>query len=97
MKIKISATYEGHCMICKKEKVVFSAGDEDTKKVVTICGDCAKELGDVQTSDVIEKYGKKDDSAFKGGGIDVMGLDKLQSKLEEKKEKAAAKNKTPPT
>lgn len=84
MKIKLSATYEGTCMICGKEKVVFSAGDEDTKKVVTICEQCAKDIGDVPTSDVIEKYGKVNDSVFKDG-MNIKGLEKLQEDLKKKK------------
>lgn len=67
MKIKISATFEGKCSICKKEKIVFTAGDEDTHKVVTVCKDCADNLGAKTTSEVIEGYGKKDDSAFEEG------------------------------
>jgi hypothetical protein len=65
MKIKISATYEGVCDLCNKQKTVFSAGDEDSKKVVTICKDCVDKLSNVQTSDVIDRYGKKDKEAFK--------------------------------
>lgn len=84
MKIKLSATYEGTCMICGKEKVVFSAGDEDTKKVVTICEQCAKDIGDVSTSDVIEKYGKVNDEVFKEG-MQIKGLDKIQEELKKKK------------
>jgi len=87
MKIKISATFEGKCMICGKEKIVFSAGDEDTKKVVTICEDCAKKIGDVPTSEVVKKYGKVDEQAFAGGGISIKGLDKLQAELKKQKEK----------
>lgn len=86
MKIKLSATFEGKCMICGKDKIVFSAGDEDTKKIVTICEDCAKEIGDVPTSEVIEKYGKVDDKAFSEQGMDIKGLDKLQSELKKRKE-----------
>jgi len=86
MKIKISATYEGNCMICGKEKIVFSAGDEDTNKVVTICEDCTKEIGDVPTSDVIEKYGKTHKDAFKPGGIEIKGLEQLQTELKKRKE-----------
>ncbi len=67
MKVKISATFVGKCMLCGKEAVVFTAGDEDTKKVVTICEGCSKSLGDMQTSDVVEKYGKVDDEPFKNG------------------------------
>ncbi len=70
MKIKISATFKGKCDICKKEAMVFSAGDEDSKKVVTICKECSEKLGDLKTSDVIEKYGKNDEKAF-GEGIKV--------------------------
>ncbi len=67
MKIKISATFEGKCSICKKQKIVFTAGDEDTHKVVTVCKDCADRLGSEATSQVIEEYGKKDDRPFKEG------------------------------
>ena len=67
MKIKLSATFEGKCDICKKETTVFTAGDEDTKKAVTICKECSDKLGDMQTSDVIEKYGKVDEKAFENG------------------------------
>lgn len=91
MKIKISATYEGKCMICGKDSVVFSAGDEDTGKIVTICEDCAKEIGDIPTSDVIEKYGKPNKTAFEGDGVSVTGLDELQKKLEKKKKESEKK------
>jgi hypothetical protein len=84
MKIKISATFEGKCMRCNCDKVVFSAGDEDSKKVVTLCQDCANELGTASTSDVIEKFGKCDDDAFCGSGIEVRGLDSVQKKLKER-------------
>jgi len=91
MNIKLSATFEGKCMICGKEKIVFSAGDEDTKKVVTICEDCAKELGDVPTSEVVEKYGQVDESAFAEQGMVIKGLDKLQAELKKREEKAEKK------
>jgi len=74
-------------MMCGKNKIVFSAGDEDTKKVVTICEDCAKEIGDVPTSEVVEKYGKADESAFTEQGMIIKGLDKLQTELKKRKEK----------
>lgn len=67
MKIKLSATFEGKCDICSKETVVFSAGDEDTKKTVTICKECSDKLGSMQTSETIEKYGKVDEKAFEEG------------------------------
>lgn len=67
MKIKLSATFEGKCSICGKDCVVFTAGDEDTKKAVTICEECSKNLGEMQTSEVIEKYGKVDESSFEQG------------------------------
>ena len=47
MKIKHSATFEGKCDICKKNAIVFTAGDEDTKKVVTVCKKCADGLKDM--------------------------------------------------
>ncbi len=67
MKIKLSATFEGKCSICKRNAIVFTAGDEDTHKVVTVCRDCANRLGTEVTSQVIEEYGKKDDVAFEEG------------------------------
>ena len=67
MKIKISATFEGKCSICKKNGIVFTAGDEDTHKTVTVCKKCADNLGTESVENVIEKYGKKDDESFKEG------------------------------
>ena len=67
MKIKISATFEGKCDICGKESNVFTAGDEDTKKVVSVCKECADKLGEMKTSDVVEKYGKVDEQSFDKG------------------------------
>jgi transcription elongation factor Elf1 len=67
MKIKLSATFEGKCSICGKEATVFTAGDEDTHKTVTVCKECAGSLGNETTSQVIEEYGKVDDEAFKEG------------------------------
>lgn len=93
MKIKLSATYEGICMVCGKEKIVFSAGDEDTGKVVTICEDCSKEIGEVPTSEVIEKHGKVNKEAFKDDGMDVMGIERLQEELKKKKLKSSSEEK----
>lgn len=67
MEVKISATFEGRCSICKKKTNVFTAGDEDTHKTVTVCKKCADNLGDKLVSEVIEEYGTKDDEAFKEG------------------------------
>ena len=67
MKIKLSATFEGKCTICKKKAIVFTAGDEDTRNVVTVCKECSERLGTESISQVIEEYGKKDDSAFEEG------------------------------
>ena len=67
MKIKLSATFEGKCDLCKKKGIVFTAGDEDTKKAVTICKGCSEKLGKMQTSEVIEKYGKVDEKVFENG------------------------------
>lgn len=67
MKLKFSATFEGKCDLCGKETLVFTAGDLDTKKVVTICKEDADKLGDMQTSDVIEKYGHVDEKSFEEG------------------------------
>ncbi len=67
MKIKLSATFEGKCSICGKNTVVFTAGDEDTHKAVTVCKECADKLGTESVEKVVEEYGKKDDEAFKEG------------------------------
>jgi len=67
MKIKLSATFEGKCDICSKEGIVFTAGDEDTKKAVTVCKECSDKLSDMHTSEVIEKYGKVDEKPFEKG------------------------------
>ena len=67
MKIKLSATFEGKCNLCKKKKIVFTAGDEDTHKAVTICKECSAKMGTESVSNVIEKFGKKEDRIFEPG------------------------------
>lgn len=68
MKIKLSAVFEGKCDICGKvKKSVFSAGDEDTGRVVSICRQCADDNPGMMTSDAIEKYGHEDKTSFEGG------------------------------
>lgn len=67
MNLKISATFEGKCDLCKKSGIVFTVGDEDTHKAVTICKDCSVKNGSESISTVVEKYGKKDDKAFEPG------------------------------
>ena len=67
MKIKISATFIGKCDICGKTKKVFKVGDEDTKKTLTICEDCAKRYAKESVEDMIKKFGKKDEESFKPG------------------------------
>lgn len=67
MKIKLSATFEGKCSICREEKIVFSAGDEETHKTVTVCRDCANKFGSKPTSEMIDEYGKVDEEVFKEG------------------------------
>jgi len=67
MKIKISGTFEGKCSICGKEEHVFSAGDEETGKVVTVCKKCADKFNDMQLSEAIEKYGAVDKEPFEKG------------------------------
>jgi len=67
MKIKISATFEGKCSICKKKTIVFTAGDEETHRTVTVCKECADKLGTESVEQVIEEYGKEDDEPFKEG------------------------------
>lgn len=93
MKIKLSPTHEGKCMICGKDKVVFSAGDEYTKKIVTICEDCTKKIGDVPTSEVIEKHGQVNEEAFSAQGMQIKGLSKLQEELKKRKEDKGNKQK----
>ncbi|MFH0711488.1 MAG: hypothetical protein V1944_02830 [Candidatus Aenigmatarchaeota archaeon] len=67
MKIKISATFEGKCDICGKNNLVFSAGDEETGRTVSICKDCSESRSDMPLSEAIEKYGHEDKSAFENG------------------------------
>jgi len=67
VKIKLSATFEGKCDLCGRETVVFTAGDEDTKKVVTLCKKDSDRLGEMKTSEAIEKYGHVDEKAFEEG------------------------------
>lgn len=67
MKIKISATFEGKCSICKKKSIVFTAGDEETHKTVSICKDCASKFADQDTASMIEKHGKVDKKSFSEG------------------------------
>lgn len=67
MKIKLSATFEGKCNFCHEEKIVFSAGDEDTKKTVTICKDCSQKMGSESLSEVVEKFGTTDEKSFEEG------------------------------
>lgn len=65
MKIKLSATFRGRCMLCEKLTTVFTLGDEDSKKTVTLCKECSDKLENMLISKVIEKYGKVDNEAFK--------------------------------
>ena len=67
MNIKISATFEGKCSLCGKETIVFSAGNEDTKKVITICKECVDKLGNMSLEDAVEKFGVKDEKIFEKG------------------------------
>jgi len=67
MKIKLSATFEGNCDICGKDGLVFSAGDEETGRTVTICKECSNKMSDMHLSEAIEKYGHDDKTAFEGG------------------------------
>ncbi|TAL48311.1 hypothetical protein EPN87_00855 [archaeon] len=67
MKIKLSATFEGKCSICNSDTMVFRAGDEETKKVVTVCKDCSEKLKGKSLEQVVEEYGKLDSEPFKPG------------------------------
>lgn len=67
MKIKISATYKGKCDVCKKKGDVITAGDEETRKAATICRGCSGKMGSETLSELIEKFGKKDDKVFDPG------------------------------
>lgn len=90
MKIKLSATYEGKCSICGKDGVVFTAGDEDTKKVVIVCRECANKFGDIPTSKVIEKYGKVNKKPFEGGEIKIEKLGELKKKLKSRRKRSSS-------
>ena len=63
----MSATFEGKCDLCKKKKKVFTLGDNDTHKAVTICKECSDKIGSESISEVVKKFGKKDDKFFKPG------------------------------
>lgn len=67
MKLKLSATFEGKCSLCRSECMVFTLGDEETKKALTICKDCADKLGDMKMSEAIENFGKVDNESFRKG------------------------------
>lgn len=96
MKIKLSATFEGKCMLCGNDAIVFTAGDEDTKKTVTICRDCTNNLGNTPTAEVIEKYGEIDEKPFEGGELRIEGLDELQQELKSKSKKEKSQGKSAP-
>ncbi|MEM5829338.1 MAG: hypothetical protein QW040_00135 [Candidatus Aenigmatarchaeota archaeon] len=42
-------------------------GMKIVKRVVTVCEDCSKKLGETRSSEVIEKYGHVDEKAFERG------------------------------
>lgn len=65
MNVKFSAKFDGKCDLCKKNGRVFTLGDEDTKKAVTICEICVKEGTITSPVELIEKHGKVNDEAFK--------------------------------
>ena len=67
MQVKISATFDGTCDLCKKKGKVFTIGDEDTKRIVTICKDCSAKNGQASVTEMIEKYGKKSEKEFEPG------------------------------
>ncbi|MDT7858455.1 MAG: hypothetical protein RQ930_00145 [Candidatus Aenigmarchaeota archaeon] len=67
MRIKISATFYDKCDICGKESLVFKVGDEDTKKIVVICEECSKKYANSRISEIIDKFGRKDEESFYPG------------------------------
>jgi hypothetical protein len=67
IKVKISATFHGKCDLCNEESDVVRFGDEDTKKVVTICRQCSKTITETRPDELIVKYGKLDDKPFEQG------------------------------
>jgi protein-arginine kinase activator protein McsA len=67
VRIKISATFYGKCDICGKEGLVFKVGDEETKRVVIICEDCAKKYSSTKVSEIIDEFGRKDEESFYPG------------------------------
>ncbi len=62
MKLRPSLPFEGKCDICGEEKMVYTIGDEDTKKIVTLCKDCASKYSD---EEIFEKFGHEDKEIFK--------------------------------
>lgn len=67
MKIKFSAKFEAKCDLCKKKGTVFTVGDEDSKKIVTICEKCVSVGTITDPAELIEKYGKINEKAFRPG------------------------------
>ncbi|MEM5853607.1 MAG: hypothetical protein QW228_04535 [Candidatus Aenigmatarchaeota archaeon] len=67
MKIRISATFEGKCDICGNKTTVFTLGDEDSRKVLTICRECCEKLGKMQAGEAVEEFGHRDETPFKKG------------------------------
>lgn len=59
MSIKVSEVYDGVCSVCKSERRVFSMGDDATFKMLSICRDCVKRLGDEPVEKAVNRLGKK--------------------------------------
>lgn len=67
MKVKFSPKFQHTCDICKKKSIVFTMGDEDSKRTVTICQKCVQTIGISDPAELIEKHGKVDEESFKSG------------------------------
>lgn len=64
MRLRPSLPFEGKCDVCGEVKLVYTIGNEDTKKIVTVCKDCTSKYSD---EEIFEKFGHEDEKAFESG------------------------------
>ncbi len=67
MKEKVSGTYQGKCDLCSNVDLVFTIGDEESKKVVTICKSCVDKNAGKTIDDMIDEHGVVDETPFQPG------------------------------
>lgn len=67
MKVKFSPKFKHVCDICGKEGTVFTLGDEESKRAVTICESCINDGKITDPAELIERHGKVKEEPFKPG------------------------------